>query len=195
MSIKYKQQIVDIAASWWTNVITNAKMDCGATGRDDLFTEALGYMLKKPSSQNELDKFKKVLANYLNSEFDRVFKENENNCIILDCDYSPCKVLRDIAEQCNISTNNFPWKTTMWIGKNYCEVKYGYSSPIEYLFTCKEYWQDRIKLDKESILQYESEPESNFTIFSKQSLIEEAENRLHETEKQYRKFLEANGNE
>ena len=31
---KYKEQIIELATSWWANVIKDAKLDAGDDGRD-----------------------------------------------------------------------------------------------------------------------------------------------------------------
>lgn len=185
MEDKYKEQIIEIASSWWAEVIKDAKLDCGANSSDEILATALGEMLKKPVAEDNSKLFKEKLKEYLDKAFDDKIIKIGMGSIILGCDYNPCKILYDLAKECDISENNFPWKTTMWIGKNYCKVRYGYSSPIENLFESEEYWLDTIESDKKAIKDYENRPDDDFGLFPKEELIKEAKNILDEDKKKY----------
>lgn len=125
----YKNSIVTIASNWWTEVIKDAKLDSGATGYEGAMSTILGNMLKEQISDTKQLKFKNLLREYIIKNYEENFiKSNGTRSIILSCDYGPDANLAKIAEQCSISENNFPWKTTMWIGPDYIQVKYGYSS-------------------------------------------------------------------
>lgn len=86
---KYKEQIIEIASSWWANFIKEAKLDAGDDSRDGAIAIVLGKMLQQPIAQAKSEMFKQRLKEYLDIEFDKCLVNNGMRSIILDCDYGP----------------------------------------------------------------------------------------------------------
>lgn len=189
---KYKEQIIETAASWWAEVIKNAKLDAGDDGRDGAIAIVLGKMLQKPIAQEKAELFKRRLKEYLDIQYDKELINNERGSIILSCDYGPDKVLDEIAKQCDISENNFPWKTTMWIGKNFCNVRYGYRSSIEALFESKEHLSEVLNKDIKALEYYEQQPDDYFVIGTREELMKELEDKLKQDQEKYEEFIKEN---
>ena len=188
----YKEQILEAASSWWTEVIKNAKLDAGDNGRDGVIAIVLGKMLQQPISYEKAEMFKKRLKEHLDVEFDKCLINNGMRYIILDCDYGPDRNLYEIAQQCDISENNFPWKTTMWIGKNYCQARYGYRNPIEVLFESKEHLSEVLNDDIKALEYYEQQPDDYFVIGTREEIMKEMEDKLKEDQEKYEKFIKEN---
>lgn len=188
----YKEQIIEIAASWWADVIKDAKLDCGDNDRDGAIAVVLGKMLQKPIAQEKSEIFKRRLKEFLDAEFDRVIINKGMRSVILSCDYGPDKNLSEIAEQCDISENNFPWKTTMWIGKNYCQVRYGYGSSLDTIFESKEHLSDILNDDIKTLEYYEQQSDDYFVISTKKELMKEMEDKLKKDQEKYEKFIKGN---
>ncbi|HEY5588230.1 MAG TPA: hypothetical protein VIK86_04650 [Candidatus Paceibacterota bacterium] len=147
------QEIAKIAAEWWVDKISDPKFDNGDNSSTGFLGMALASMLVEPVINDSKDKF--IL--YLSKLIEHDLEERDN--IILDVDYHPCKNLRDASEYANISNNNFPCKTVMWIDKNHISVRYGYRAEEEFLYSNKLFWKKRIDSSKETIKYYN---ESNY---------------------------------
>ena len=102
----YKEQILEAASSWWTEVIKNAKLDAGDNGRDGVIAIVLGKMLQQPISYEKAEMFKKRLKEHLDVEFDKCLINNGMRYIILDCDYGPDRNLYEIAQQCESNNSD-----------------------------------------------------------------------------------------
>ena len=189
---KYKEQIIELAASWWANVIKDAKLDAGDDERDGAIAIVLGKMLQQPIAQEKSEMFKNRLKEYLDIEFDKCLINNGMRSIILDCDYGPDRNLSEIAKQCDISENNFPWKTTMWIGTNFCNVRYGYRHPIEAIFETKEHLSEILNEDIKALEYYEQQPDDYFVIGTREELMKEMEDKLKQDQEKYEKFIKEN---
>lgn len=151
-------EITEIAANWWGDVICNPKFDNGDSGSTGGLGMMLALMNTKPVENETKQKFIKELQEriikQLQIEIDKGYGRKQ---MIISVDYHPDQILNDCAIIAGINSNNFPWKTTMWISTNVVCVRYGYSAPNKYLYSNKEYWSSKIKDTEESIEEYKGE--------------------------------------
>lgn len=183
--MEYKEKILDVASNWWGEVIKDAKLDCGAKGYDEVMATALGNMLKTNLEEKNINSFKTLLRKRIEEEYDEI---RYNGTFILSVDYEPDRNLYDIAKECNINTNNFPWKTVMWIGKDFIKLRYGYSSQTETIFETEEHLKREIEKDEKRIEEYKKRDDDTFTIFSREELIEEIQRDLDKNKQSLKKM-------
>ena len=143
-------EISKIAATWWANVIINPEFDNG----DDSKTGAVENRNKKMGVKEVTEETKVRF-------FEHLLKAIESKLILksqainIKVDYIPDKILVESAEYANLSTSNFPIKTTMWISINHIAVSYGYTAKTKYLYANKKFWYKKIDSLNESIKEYE----------------------------------------
>lgn len=134
MKTKVTKEQIEKAVVWWADrvakptfsALTNEERE-SPENKGMIFAEFLSNMAVKPVTQKQRKKFMDTLRAILMIEnfFGRVW--------ILDVDYGPCMILRDAAEAAEISVNNFPWKTTMWLMDGKVLVRLGYDGKQEEL--------------------------------------------------------------
>lgn len=123
----------EVAAKWWADKLRNVGPGHFNNG-DDSSTGGIGMMLatmlasKTQASNEKIDLFEKKLAETIKEEVE------DRDSMTLSVDYGPDRVLGRLAEECAVSTNGFPWKTTMWIDKENVSVSSGYRSPEKTIF-------------------------------------------------------------
>ena len=151
-----REEIAQKASEWWTNIIAMPKFDNGADGVENMFASALATLNVRDVSAKHLETFKNELYIYI---FGRLQSLDTGMSIILDCDYSPDRNLKSIAEHNDIPVSNFPWKTTMWIYNDACIVRYGYGADREYIYESENYWHRKL-LDNQKSIEYWSQEEA-----------------------------------
>ena len=97
------KEVAQIVAKWWADKICgNVKFDNGDPSETGLLCMGLASMCVKEVTEEQRQKFIDTLSGML----------EEKDYIYLGVDYAPGRLLREAAEQCGISENNFPWKTS-----------------------------------------------------------------------------------
>lgn len=81
----------------------------------------------KPSDE-EIALLEKRLADVIKEYVEK------NGSMILTVDYEPDDILSKITEECGISSNCFPWKTTMRIQEDEVSVIDGYAAAEKIIF-------------------------------------------------------------
>ena len=184
------KNIAKVVSSWWSDVIMHPKMDNGDESEAGILSMALLTMMSLDNITVEQQKqFRNELYEFIVKTLQNA---DDTKVLWLDVDYSPNKYLSDIAKSCNISSNNFPLKTTMKITKHFVSVRYGYGSDFETLYADKHYYMQKIQDYKETIKHYEIQDDSYFFIGSKESNIKRCENEIKKCEIKI-KELETNG--
>jgi hypothetical protein len=122
-----------VAAKWWADKLRNVRpgnFDMGEKGDAGFFAMMLGSMLamNTQSSGETIDLFEERLAEAIKEQVET------RGSMTLSVDYGPDYILGSIAQETGVSTNGFPWKTTMWIEKNKVSVSAGYAAPSETIF-------------------------------------------------------------
>ena len=173
-------KIIDLATNWGVDVIQNPKFDNGDTSQTGAISMIISKMLVKDTNQEQLDKFKQIIQNkiYENLAYDRDY--------ILSVDYGPCRDLYEAAQESGISENNFPCKTTMWIGKDHLIVSYGYRSPLETLYANESYYENKIASCLKAVRDHKHNPDDYYTFGSREEIIKEYEDEIEK----YKKALE-----
>lgn len=178
------EKIAKLASEWWTNQIKNPIFDNGDDSGNGLFAAGLASLAVKKISDKQADNFKEDLYDLIIKKLNEQSSYKDGleyfyeyrSYIELSTDYSPSTTLKQIAERNNISLNNFPWKTTMWISRNHLQVRGGYSAQNEMLFATKRYYNNRIKQYKREILEIKQEDDNKWNeihSFSKQDILED----------------------
>ena len=137
MEARVKREMALAMAKWWgERVDGSAHHDNGDHDTmASVFAGILADTMNKPAEKAQIDKFVDVLAEKIEQEFE---KRNYGR-INLDCDYNPCRMLREAAQEAGIDPSNFPWKTNMsacfWEGEDLCVVvSDGYRAPWEQIW-------------------------------------------------------------
>lgn len=100
------EEVAKAAAEWWADKISGeVKFDNGDDSMNGVICMVMAQSLVKSVTEVQKDSFVKNLA-------ENIVKEQVE---ILDVDYHPDKWLSEAARASGISSNNFPWKTVMWI--------------------------------------------------------------------------------
>lgn len=162
-----KEIIANIASNWWTKVIVNPKMDNGDKSEAGLFSNMLAKLATTDINKENLIKFKDKLKELIITNID------ESDKLYLVVDYSPSGLLFKAAKYANISTNNFPIKTTMIISSDCIKVRYGYSASIEILYATENYYVKQLNNAKKTLEHYHNRPANKFYSFNKEDIIEE----------------------
>jgi len=144
------KEIALIAAEWWADKIISPKFDNGDSGLSGFFGMTMASQLVEPIADEKREKFISHLSKYIESKLDADLSP------YLSVDYGPSVDLKDAAEFAGISSNNFPWKTNMWVDKNHVSASYGYRGKKQILYANKTYWNDRIESAQIAIKAYES---------------------------------------
>ena len=130
-----KETAIKTAAKWWTDKLRQrAPHDNGDRSCD--FAMLLADLLTTPMSEDQLNKFQEALEKEIDLNMAAY------GLCILGCDYAPCNVLTNAADQAGINTHNFPFKTAMDIRRNSHDdytvsVSDGYARPWVEIKPCE----------------------------------------------------------
>lgn len=185
------KEIAEIAANWWADQLVRPTYDNG----DRSTTGGFGMLLAMANTKEVTPEAKQKFVDSLTSEITKCLESGKDP--YLHVDYGPTPMLGEAAEQAEISTMNFPWKTSMWMDKEHVSVSLGYRAPREYLYASPEHWQKQIKSLEEAIHEYKNgrmslswyEPEEREKVRAEritecEELIEEYKVKLAEVEKE-----------
>lgn len=148
-------KIAEAAAGWWCAKLLNPSFKNGDQWQ--------GLFMKYNSFNSDLEgleEFQKELTTYvfnmLNEGIDH---------IILSSDYGPDGNLAEIAEKVCLKAN-FPWKTRMFINKQYIEVVEGYRADYKLVFAYDQKEYENIIAERESkrIIQKEKESDAKIKL-------------------------------
>lgn len=123
----------EVAAKWWGDKLRNVGLGSFNNGDDSPIGGMVMVMAtalaidEKPSGSN-IDIFEKRLSEAIKENMERT------TYMQLTCDYNPCSMLYDIANELNISTSCFPWKTTMEIIQDRVRVSCGYGAKFKTIY-------------------------------------------------------------
>ena len=108
------------AANWWADAIKAPRYDNG-----DPVTSMLATVLDadraRPTTSQQV-RFADALQQRIEALLERM---GEFGCT-LTVDYGPDLILREAAEDAGLSSQEFPWKTRMWVYSDYVTVSAGY---------------------------------------------------------------------
>lgn len=128
--MKISKEAATAAAEWWAAKIGG---DIHHDNGDDSFAGFIAMFmadsLAKPVTEKQIEAFKEALiASLTDSRNERIVS------LGLDCDYSPCTILRNAAMEAGISEHNFPYKTSMYFDERGIRVFDGYGSSPETIY-------------------------------------------------------------
>ena len=129
------------AATWWANKVCSPTFDNGDSS-DGGVTSMLGMLsasLTPYPSNIQLTKMIEVLG----AKIDERLAKHPEYGFTLHVDYGPDPMLYEVANEVGISTNRFPWKTTMWINLNYVTASVGYHGRTILIWASEEWLADR----------------------------------------------------
>lgn len=174
------EKIAKIASSWWSDVISNPKMDNGDNSKEGQFFALLSKLHTIKLNPEEQKRFKYELYNII---INKIKDFNDLETLWLDVDYAPNTYLTQAADAAHINYKNFPIKTTMSITKHCIRVRYGYGANIKILYADKFFYENEIKSCKEAIKDYNSREDKYFDFVSREELIKLQENKINQYEK------------
>ena len=122
------RQATIVAAKWWTEAISHPTPNSFNNGdrasANSFMMMMVGQRLaeKNAAKPEQLEAFFEILTKRIESELDKETR------VQLDCDYGPCNILGEAAEEVGINTCLFPFKRRMNITTNSVEVKDGYDA-------------------------------------------------------------------
>lgn len=112
---KVSHEIATKVAEWWADkVCGDVKFDNGDPSLSGLFAAGLASSMVEEVTAEQRQKFIDAIVS-------RIEGEEE---LYLCVDYGPCKILIEAANESGVSGNNFPWKTSTIMQRNYGE--YGF---------------------------------------------------------------------
>lgn len=126
-----------VAAKWWADKLRNVGLgnfdngDSSSAGGLAMILAGMLAMDTQPSDES-IDLFEKELAETIKEQVER------RGSMTLSVDYGPDYILGSLAEKTGVSTNGFPWKTTMWVRENEVTVSAGYAAPAKTIFPTEE---------------------------------------------------------
>lgn len=122
------EKCAEAAANWWASKIKSPSKDAG----DDVLN-IFGEMLLSLSDQKSDDDVIEKFFNLLKETIMKKLSNGEN--VMLECDYHPEGILREIYKELNIDEYQAPWKTCMMIDSDtgVIKCKEGFGSRLEYL--------------------------------------------------------------
>lgn len=133
---KPSNEMLQAAAQWWADQLTNPKFDnLGSTrGRNAKETRINDFasMLatvsaaKSQVDQAQLDSFKEAIVDAVNSA------EWFDGCLYVD--YGPDRLLSEAAARAGIDRSRFPWKSGTWMRDGQVTAACGYGAPREIIF-------------------------------------------------------------
>lgn len=122
-----------VAAKWWADKLRNVdpgnfdNVDNSSVCNLVIILATISALDSEPSSK-AIDLFEEKLADTIKEHV-----ENHSS-MTLSVDYGPDYILGSIAHETGVSTNVFPWKTTMWIQKDKVSISAGYAAPTKTIF-------------------------------------------------------------
>ena len=122
-----------VAAKWWADRLRNVgpgnfnNGDESSTGGMAMALATLLAMNSQPS-EDAIDLFEAKLAETIKKHVE------DRGSMTLSVDYGPDYILSSVAQETGVSSNGFPWKTTMWIYKDKVTVSAGYAAPSKVIF-------------------------------------------------------------
>lgn len=126
-----------VAAKWWADKLRNVGLgnfdngDSSSAGGLAMLLAGMLAMDTQPSGES-IDFFEEKLAETIKEQVE------SRGSMTLSVDYGPDYILGSIAQESGVSTNGFPWKTTMWVRADKVEVSAGYAAPSETIFPTEE---------------------------------------------------------
>ncbi len=126
-----------VAARWWADKLRNVEPgnfdngDKSGAGSFAMLMYSMLAMSKQPATET-IDKFEERLAETIKEQVEA------RGSMTLSVDYGPDDILGSLAQESGVSTNGFPWKTTMRIETNKVSVSAGYAAPVENIFPAEE---------------------------------------------------------
>lgn len=120
------KETIEKAVSWWAGKLIDSQPHSnGDLGFSSVVECFLADAARQDVTLDQLNVFKKALG----KRIEEAAKERIFNLSIV-CDYGPCKMLADAANEAGISTANFPFKTVMFLSeKEGIVVRDGYGAP------------------------------------------------------------------
>lgn len=112
-----------MAAAWWANKLCSPTFDNGDP--DNPIVGIMAMMVSSSTPTPTTDQIQKMIQDLAPKIEERLIKVGGMN---LGVDYGPDPILADSAAAAGISSNKFPWKTTMWVYPNYVVVSCGYAA-------------------------------------------------------------------
>ena len=122
------RQATIVAAKWWTNAIANPTLNSFCNGdrksNESFMLMMIGHMLamQNTPTEEQLESFRNLLTQRIEDELAKTSR------VELDCDYGPCCILGETAEEVGIDVCLFPFKRTMHVTNDSVEVKDGYDA-------------------------------------------------------------------
>jgi len=155
--MKTVEEVTKLAAEWWSDKVCHPKFDNGDSSQTGGMTMMMAMLCTKPVQNDSKQLFTDILAKKIIPVLESIDRD-----VILSVDYGPDRMLHDAAQEADIPSTNFPWKTTMWITNHHVAVRYGYRAPIEYLYMDIDYCEQQIERHKQSIAHYRDESYFSF---------------------------------
>ena len=106
-----KKDMALTMAKWWgERVDGSAHHDNGDYGNlASAFAGIMADSLNQFADESQINRFVDILSDKIQKEIEKRTWGSLN----LSSDYGPCRMLSEAAKEAGISTNNFPWKTSM----------------------------------------------------------------------------------
>lgn len=127
--VKYSK----VAAKWWADKLRhigpgNFNMGDSTPNGGAAMASGTRLALRFQPAEENIDCFEEILEKKIEEIVE------EYGSAILSVDYGPDWILSKVAENANVSTHGFPWKTTMWISKKRVSVRSGYRAPTKVIY-------------------------------------------------------------
>lgn len=140
-----KYQAVLTAVNWWADKINKPEPHSnGDNSAASVFACLFADMMQEKITEQQILTFRAALAEKIDEQIAREIEVGYSGVLVyLACDYHPCDMLFDAAQEAGISKSNFPYKTNMMIeskdGRNYSvSVSDGYAQPYVELYPVHE---------------------------------------------------------
>lgn len=119
------EETIEKAVSWWAGKLIDSQPHSnGDLGFSSVVECFLADAARQDVTLDQLNVFKKALG----KRIEEAAKENVLS-VVMECDYRPCRILAESADEAGISTANFPFKTAMFLSeKEGAVVKDGYGA-------------------------------------------------------------------